>query len=195
MSLAAYAVFGTSRHVVAAGTSASAVLLASGVASRGTPSPERYLVLASGLVLICGCLLLVAGALRLGFVAQFLSRPVVEGFVFGLAIFVTVSQLPKLFGLEKGEGDTVRQFFSLLSRLGETSGTTLAVGIAALALLFGVERFAPRLPGGLLALALGIVVSASLDLSQHGVAVVGKVASGLPAVQIPDLSSSDVPWR
>lgn len=115
----------------------------------------------------------------------------IEGFVFGLAIFVTVSQLPKLLGIEKGEGDTIRQFFSLLSRLDDVHWTTFAVGGSALLLLFGVERFAPRLPGGLLALVLGIGVSAALDLSQHGVAVVGKVPAGLPPVGVPDLSAGD----
>src|SRR5271163_1211673 len=78
VSLAAYAIFGTSRHLVAAGTSASAVLLASGVGALGPADPGHYAVLASGMVLICGLLFLAAGLLRLGFVAQFLSRPVVE---------------------------------------------------------------------------------------------------------------------
>jgi MFS superfamily sulfate permease-like transporter len=113
-------------------------------------------------------LFLVAGLLRLGFVAQFLSRPVVEGFVFGLAIFVTVKQLPKLFGIEGGSGDTIRQFGHLVAHLGDTSGATLAVGAGALALLFGAERFWPRLPGGLVVLVLGIAISALLNLSQHG---------------------------
>ena len=110
-------------------------------------------------MLFCGGLFLIAGLLRLGFVAQFLSRPVMEGFVFGLAIFVTVSQLPKLFGIEKGSGDTVAQFVHLIGHLGETNAATLAVGAGALALLFALEQLAPRIPGGLLALGLGIVVS------------------------------------
>ena len=191
VTLAAYAIFGTSRHVVAAGTSAAAVLVASGVADRGPVNPDDYVTLAAGLVLICGLLFLLAGLLRLGFIAQFLSKPVMEGFVFGLAIFVTVSQLPKLFGIEKGDGDTIRQFFHLLGELGATSGVTLLVGVAALTLLFGVERFAPKLPGGLIALVLGIMVSSGFDLSTHGVAVVGSVPSGLPSVGIPDLASGD----
>jgi SulP family sulfate permease len=90
--------------------------------------------------MFCGGLFLVAGLLRLGFVALFLSRPVMEGFVFGLAIFVTVSQLPKLFGITKGSGDTIAQFIHLLAHLGDTSVATLAVGAGALALLFAVER-------------------------------------------------------
>jgi MFS superfamily sulfate permease-like transporter len=114
-----------------------------------------------------------------------------EGFVFGLAIFVTVSQLPKLFGIEKGGGDTIRQFVELLGHLGDTSGLTLVVGAAALALLFGAERFAPQLPGGLIALVLGIAAGELFDLSRHGVAVVGSVPSGLPSVGIPDIAAGD----
>ena len=116
-------------------------------------------------MLLCGVVFLIAGFLRLGFVAQFLSRPVMEGFVFGLAIFVTVKQLPKLFGIEGSDGDTIRQFLHLLANLGETSGATLAIGAAALVILFGGERFAPRIPAGLVVLALGIAVSAAFSLS------------------------------
>jgi sulfate permease, SulP family len=144
------------------------------------------------MILFCGELFLVAGLLRLGFVAQFLSRPVVEGFVFGLAIFVTVKQLPKLFGIEAGSGDTIRQFGHLLAHLGETSGATLAVGAGALALLFGAERFWPRLPGGLVVLVLGIAISGLLNLSQHGVAIVGHVPRGLPSVSIPSVPSGHI---
>ena len=189
----AYAVFGTSRHVVAAGTSAAAVLVASTVTGIGVASPGEYAAHAAILILFCAGLFLLAGFLRLGFVAQFLSKPVVEGFVFGLAIFVTVKQLPKLFGIEGGEGDTIRQLGHLLGHLGDTSAATLAVGAAAVGLLFGVERFWPRLPGGLLALVLGIAVSGALDLSQHGVAVVGHVPGGLPSVSIPHVPSAHIP--
>jgi high affinity sulfate transporter 1 len=190
-TLAAYACFGTSRHLVVAATSAAAVLLASSVADVGPASAAEYAADGAALVLFCGALFLVAGLLGLGFVAQFLSRPVMEGFVFGLAIFVTVSQLPKLFGIEKGDGDTIRQFAHLLRHLGDTSGATLAVGAAALALLFGVERYAPRIPGGLVALVAGIVISAALDLASHGVQIVGDVPSGLPGLGLPSVDSAD----
>lgn len=130
-------------------------------------------------------LFLVAGLLRLGFVAQFLSRPVMEGFVFGLAIFVTVSQLPKLFGIKKGTGDTIAQFVHLVGHLGDTSGATFAIGAGTLVLLFVVDRLAPRVPGGLLALVLGIVLSSILNLSEHGVEIVGHVTSGVVSWAAP----------
>lgn len=192
VTLAAYAVFGTSRHLVAAATSAAAVLLASSVGGLASGGASRYAADAAGLVLFCGGLFLIAGLLRLGFIAQFLSRPVMEGFVFGLAIFVTVSQLPKLFGIEKGSGDTVAQFVHLIGHLGETNAATLAVGAGALALLFALEQLAPRIPGGLLALALGIVVSSLLNLSAHGVEIVGHVPSGLPTLAVPAVRSADI---
>jgi sulfate permease, SulP family len=191
-TLAAYAIFGTSRHLVVAATSASAVLLASSVGPLASGGAAQYAADAAALVLFCGGLFLLAGLLRLGFVAQFLSRPVMEGFVFGLAIFVTVSQLPKIFGIKKGSGDTISQFVHLLGHLGDTSGATLAVGAGALLLLFGLERFAPRVPGGLLVLVLGIGISAALNLASHGVSIVGHVPSGLPSPSIPNIRSADV---
>jgi len=192
VTLAAYAIFGTSRHLVAAATSAAAVLLASSVGGLAGADAARYMSDAAGLVIFCGGLFLIAGVLRLGFVAQFLSRPVMEGFVFGLAMFVTVSQLPKLFGIEKGSGDTIKQFIHLIGHLGDTSGATLAVGAGALVLLFAVERFAPKIPGGLLALVLGILVSSVFSLSSHGVKIVGHVPSGLPTPGVPSIHSSDI---
>ncbi len=191
-TLAAYAIFGTSRHVVAAGTSAAAVLLASTVGEVAV-NHDDYLANAAALVLFVGGLFLLAGVCRLGFIAQFLSRPVVEGFIFGLAIFVTVKQLPKLLGIQGGSGDTIRQFGHLLRHLGDTSGPTLAVGAAALVLLFGLERFTPKVPGGLVALVFGIGVSGGIDLSSHGVDIVGAVPSGLPSVSLPSLASENIP--
>jgi sulfate permease, SulP family len=192
VTLAAYAVFGTSRHLVAAATSAAAVLLASSVGGLAGADASRYASDAAGMVMFCGGLFLIAGFLRLGFVAQFLSRPVMEGFVFGLAIFVTVSQLPKLFGIKKGSGDTIAQFVHLIAHLGDTSAATLAVGAGAVGLLFALERLAPKIPAGLIALVLGILVSSALSLSSHGVEIVGHVPSGLPTPGVPSVHGADI---
>ena len=190
-TLAAYAVFGTSRHVVVAGTSAAAVLLASSV-GQITSDHAAYLAHAAALVLLVGALFLVAGVCRLGFIAQFLARPIVEGFVFGLAIFVTVKQLPKLFGIKGGDGDTLRQLGHVIAHLGDTNAVTLLVGVTALALLFGLERFAPRVPGGLVALVLGIAISSAFHLSGHGVSIVGTLPTGLPSVSVPSIPVADI---
>lgn len=191
-SLGLYAVFGTSRQLVVAGTSASAVLVFSTVTALHPTNAAAYAALASGFVIITGLLFLVAGLCRLGFITQFLSRPVMEGFVFGLAIFVSISQLPKLFGLEKGDGDSIRQFAHVLANLAHTSVVTLAVGALSIVALFALERWAPKLPGGLLVLAVAIAVSAALHLSEHGVATVGHIPTGLPSVGVPHLKASDL---
>ena len=191
-TLGLYAIFGTSRQLVVAGTSASAVLVFSAVSGLATTSSAKPATLAAALIVATGVFLVVAGLLRLGFITQFLSRPVMAGFVFGLAIFVCVSQIQKLLGLEKGEGNTLRQLGHIIRNLGNASVTTLIVGLAALAVLIVLEKFAPRIPGGLVVLALGIGLSALLDLSSHGVAIIGDIPTGLPSFTVPDIRMDDL---
>jgi sulfate permease, SulP family len=190
-SLVLYALFGTSKQLVVAGTSASAVLVYSAVSDLHPKDAAAYGSLAAGMIVLTGILFLCSGLLRLGFVTQFLSRPVMEGFVFGLAIFVTVGQLPKLFGLKKGSGDTISQFVHLVAHLGSASWATFAVGAVALVLLFTLDRV-PRVPGGLVVLAAAIVVSWALNLDAHGVSTVGKVPAGLPSLHGVTLSAHDL---
>jgi sulfate permease, SulP family len=190
-SLVLYAIFGTSRQLVVAGTSASAVLIYSTVTALHPKDMSTYTVLAGELIIVTGILFLTSGLFRLGFITQFLSRPVMEGFIFGLAIFVTVSQLPKLFGVKKGPGDTIRQFFYLLAHLGDASWLTFAIGIVALVALYALDRV-PRVPGGLVVLVVAIIVSTVFDLDQHGVDTVGKVVAGLPSVHTVTLHASDL---
>jgi SulP family sulfate permease len=191
-SLVLYAVFGTSRHLVVAGTSASAILVYSTITDLKPADPTTYMALAAALIITTGLLFVVAGLFKLGFITAFLSKPVMEGFVFGLAIFVTISQLPKLFGLEKGDGDSIQQLGHLIRNLGDTSLTTFAVGAGALAVLFLLERFLPKLPGGLILLVAAIAISAALDLASHGVATVGSIPTGLPTPNVPDVAMGDL---
>lgn len=191
-SLGLYAILGTSRHLVVAGTSASAVLLFSTITDLKPADPQTYMALAAAMVVLTGLLFVAAGMCRLGFITAFLSKPVMEGFVFGLAIFVTVSQLPKLFGVTKGDGDTIAQLGHLIGHLGDTSVVTLAVGAGALVLLFVLERYVSRVPGGLVVLVVAIAVSAVLDLASHGVATVGAIPTGLPTPNVPDVRATDL---
>jgi SulP family sulfate permease len=191
-TLGLYAIFGTSRQLVVAGTSASAVLVFSAVSGLATTSSAKPATLAAAMIVATGVFLVVAGLLKLGFITQFLSRPVMAGFVFGLAIFVCVSQIPKLLGLEKGDGNTIRQLGHIIRNLGNASVTTLIVGLVALAVLFILEKRAPRVPGGLVVLALGIGLSALLDLSSHGVAIIGDIPTGLPSFTVPDIRLDDL---
>ncbi|MBX3284704.1 MAG: SulP family inorganic anion transporter [Actinobacteria bacterium] len=191
-SLGLYAAFGTSRQLVVAGTSAASVLLFATVSGLGPATAEDFTALAAALVLLVGVVFVLAGLLRLGFLADFLSRPVMDGFVFGLAVFVAVRQLPKLLGIEGGEGNSVEQFVHTVGHLGDVNGPTLAVAVAALALLFGLGRFAPKVPSGLVVLVAGIVGSSALGLVDHGVAIVGDIPGGLPTVAVPHVALHDL---
>src|SRR5512136_998501 len=158
-ALLVYAVFGTSRHLVVQATSATAALLASAVAAAlvasaaaVTADPESYQLYASAFVLVTGLVFLAAGLARLGFITQFLSKPVMDGFVTGLAVFVVVGQLNKLFGVEKPEGNTLEKLLSIIKELPEANWISFAIGIAGLALLFLLPRWNKKIPGGLVVL-------------------------------------------
>lgn len=192
-SLLIYALLGTSRHLSVGPTSATAALLASSVATAlvvtamaNVSDPETYQIYATAFVLVTGVTFLVAGLARLGFITQFLSRPVMDGFVMGLAIFVAVGQLNKLLGVPKPEGNTVEKLVGIIKELPQANWVTFAVGASALALLFLLPRLSKKIPAGLVVLLCYILLSYFLDLEEaHGVAVVGRLPQGLPSLDIP----------
>lgn len=193
-ALLIYAILGTSRHLVVQATSATAALLASAVvaaivaAGAAASDPATYQVYASAFVLVTGLVFLAAGLARLGFITQFLSKPVMDGFVTGLAIFVAVGQLNKLFGVEKPEGNTIEKLLGIIRELPEANWVAFAVGVAALALLFLLPRWSKKLPSGLVVLFGAIALSAVLDLNgNYGVEIVGTLPQGLPTLSFPQV--------
>ncbi|OGN88919.1 MAG: hypothetical protein A2Y88_05825 [Chloroflexi bacterium RBG_13_48_10] len=187
-SLLVYALFGSSRHLSVGATSATAALIASTVIALGATTADMttYYAYAVMLVLVIGVVFLVAGLARLGWVTQFLSKPVMDGFVTGLAFFVAVGQLNKLFGVEKGEGNVFEKFFYILKQLPEANWVTFAVGALALALLFLLPRWNKKIPAGLVVLFASIAVSVALKLNaNYGVAVAGELPQGLPSLAFP----------
>lgn len=191
VSLLVYAVFGTSRHLSVQATSATAALIASTVVAFGISAddPAAYAGAAAALVLVVGVVFLVAGFARLGFITQFLSKPVMDGFVTGLAVFVAVGQLNKLFGVSKGSGNTVEKLAHIVTELPSANVTTVVVGFSALALLFVLPMISRKLPAGLIVLFGYIVVSRLADLGgSHDVETVGTLPQGLPSLALPDAS-------
>jgi sulfate permease, SulP family len=190
-ALLIYALLGTSRHLSVQATSATAVLLAAAVAAAlvaaGVASdPKTYGAYAAAFVLVTGIVFLAAGLARLGFITQFLSKPVMDGFVLGIAVFVAVGQLNKLFGVPKPEGNTVQKLVGVVKELPHANWTTFVVGAAALALLFLLPRLSKKIPAGLIVLFAAIGLSAALDLEgNYGVAVVGTLPQGLPSLALP----------
>jgi SulP family sulfate permease len=189
-ALVLYAAFGSSRHLVVGPASAAALLSAAAVAELATTGSDDYLALTAGLALVTGIAAVVAGLARLGFLASFISTPVFKGFIVGLALTIIVGQLPKLFGVPAGSGDFFEKAWDLITSLGDTNGLTLVVGVGSLAGLLLLRRFAPKVPGSLVIVGLGIAMVKGFDLDQHGVAIVGPIASGLPQIGLPDLSLS-----
>jgi sulfate permease, SulP family len=171
--------------------SATAALSAAAVAEVATPGSAGFAAHTTALAITTGVLAVAAGLLRLGFLASFISEPVLKGFIIGLALTIVAGQLPDLFGVEGSGGDFFERVRGLLADLGQTSLTTLAVGLASLALVLGLRRLAPAVPGSLVAVLLGIAAVAVLDLDAHGVAIVGQIDSGLPALGPPDVAAAD----
>ena len=194
-SLLVYALFGSSRHLSVGPTSATAALLASSVAAALVASavanasdPATYQAYATAFVLVTGLVFLVAGIAKLGFITQFLSKPVMDGFVMGLAIFVAVGQLNKLFGVSKPDGNTVEKFIGILKELPQANWVTFAVGAGALAVLFVLPRLSKKIPAGLVVLFGTIALSMALDLNgSYDVDVVGTLPQGLPSLTIPNV--------
>jgi high affinity sulfate transporter 1 len=184
-ALTLYAAFGSSRHLVTGPMAATAALSAAAVADLATDDAE-FLTFTIVLALVTGLAALVAGLLRLGFVANFISEPVLKGFIIGLALTIIVGQLPKLFGIEGGEGDFFDKLGAFIRGLGETHLPTLVVGVISLAIVLVCREYLPRVPGPLVAVAFGIVVVGLFGLDDQGVDIVGEVESGLPTLGLPD---------
>ena len=192
-SLTAYAIFGTSRHLKVTASSSVAILSASVVAAIGaSQDPATFVTLTAALALIVGAILVVAGAARLGFLSQFLAASVVTGFVIGLAVTITVGQIPALLGLPAVSGTIVERLVAIAQEIDDLVPATAALGVGSMIAIVVLKRLAPRIPGALVVLGVGIVLSTVLDLAAEGVAVVGEVATGIPTPSIPRIPIGDV---
>jgi SulP family sulfate permease len=192
VGLVLYALFGSSRQLIVAVSAAVAVLSAATVGALAAVGSPRFVVLTAALALMAGLISLLAGVLRLGRVAQFFSSSVLTGFVFGLALIIAIKQVPKLFGIEAGEGTFFERLWFLVTHLGGSHLVTVLVGAGSLLVLLGLERVSERLPAALVVLALSIGVAALLGLDARGVHVVGKVLAGLVPPRVPDVGLRDL---
>ena len=188
----AFAMLGASRHLVVAADSATAAILASmlvAIAPLGSPD---YVGLTSLTALVVAVMLVLARVFRLGFLADFLSRSALIGFLTGVGVQVAGGELSGLFGLAKEGHDAFTQVVSTIERLGSAHAGTLTVSLAVLAVIVACERFAPRIPGALLAVIGAIAASASFDLAARGIATIGAVPSGLPSLALPPLHLAEL---
>jgi sulfate permease, SulP family len=189
-ALVLYAALGGSRQLITGPSAAAAALSAAVVGSAVAGNGDQFVATTAALAICVGLAALVAGAFRLGFLANFISEPVLKGFIVGLSLTVIVGQVPKLFGVEPGTGDFFERAWDFLINIDQTDGLTLLVGIGSLAILLGIPQVAPAIPGALVAVVLGIGVVELFDLGVHGVAIVGSISPGLPSLAFPDVSLS-----
>jgi SulP family sulfate permease len=197
----AFAAFGSSRHLVVGGDSATAAIMFAGIAALGIgglqPYTSEWLALASLSALLAAGFLVLARIARLGFLANFISRTVLVGFLTGVGIQVAMGQLAGMLGVPSPDvslnhtSGTVLRFWDTLAEIGQTSGATLAVSLGVLATLIVFERWIKAVPGGLVAVVGAIALSSIFDFSAHGVAILGPVPSGLPHIGFP----TGISWR
>ena len=192
--LTAYAILGTSRHAKVTTSSTMAVMSASVVAPAAGGDTATYIAMTAMLAIIVGVYLIAAGILKLGFLAEFLAKPVITGFIVGLAITIAVGQLPKLFGVTGSGGNVIDQLISFAGELPETDLTSLALGLGAMAIILVARRIDRRIPGPLIAVIGAIVLSTAFDLAADGVAVVGDISGGLTTPGLPAVSLGDLTY-
>ena len=194
----AFALLGSSRLLVVGADSATAAIMAAGLAGLGiaglTPNSAEWLAWASLVALVGGGLLILARLLKLGFLGDFLSASVLIGFLTGVGIQVLTGQIPDMLGIHKGTGTWFQQQWYTITHAVDANGPTLAYAAATLIIILGCKRFAPKVPGAVLAVVLSIAVSNALDSSANGVAVIGPVQGGFPPIGLPQgITWSDVP--
>jgi MFS superfamily sulfate permease-like transporter len=196
LPLIAFAAFGSSRYLVVAADSATAAIFAGGVTGMAAPAGAQYVALAAIVALFTAVILLLARLLRLGFIADFLSRTVLVGFLTGVGLQVAISVLGEMLGVAVDSRRPVVQLWEVLRELPRAHSPTVAVAASVLLFVVVLRRFVPRLPAALVAVVASIVASAALNFEGHGIATIGPVTGGLPHLGwMGLLSLRDMSWK
>src|SRR5262252_892241 len=190
-----YAVLGTSRPLSVSTTTTIAILTAGNLGQVVPGGDAVELMRASAtLTLLVAAILVLASLLRFGFVANFISEPVLVGFKAGIGLVIVLDQVPKILGIHFAKGSFLHNVLAIVKGASEGSIPTVALGIATIVVLLGLERFLPRVPAPLVAVGLGILGMSLFGLQSHGVEVVGRIPQGLPSLTIPDFSLVEQLW-
>jgi high affinity sulfate transporter 1 len=190
-----YALLGSSRPLSFSTTTTIAILAAAelgGVVPDGNPG--ALIAAGATLAVLTGALLIVASVLRLGFIANFISEPVLTGFKSGIGLVIVVDQIPKLLGIHVEKSGFFRDLYAIAGQLFHASLITIAIGASLLVMIFALERFAARLPAPLIAVAVAIVASTMFGLGDAGVATVGSIPGGLPTLVWPHFGLIEEMW-
>jgi len=193
LPMLAFAIFGSSRHLAVGADSATAAIIASGLVTIAIPKSPKYVAHASMIALIVAILLLLAGLLKLGFLADFLSHTVLIGFLTGVGIQISISQLSGMLGIPSASDGTLTYTISLLKNLSLISIPTLLVSLSLFGILILSKKVSEKIPGALLAIVGAIIASWLLNLSSYGITTLGTLPVGLPSLSFPQVPFSDIP--
>jgi SulP family sulfate permease len=180
-----YALFGSSRHLVVGADSATAAIMAAGLIGLAKTASPEYVAYAGILALMAAVILILARLIRLGFIADFLSRTVLIGFLTGVGIQVAISQIAGMLGIPGGGNGLFQNLITDYKQLGQSNYYTLGISLVVLIIIVGFRKIDKKIPGALIAVIGAILVSYTLNLSSHGVYVLGKVPGGLPRFGLP----------
>jgi high affinity sulfate transporter 1 len=183
-----YALFGSSRQLVVGPDAATCTMVASVVGPLAGGDPVKYIALSAGLSLAAGILMIIGGLSGMGFIVNFFARPILIGFLNGIAASIIVGQMGKVLGFSLKGGDFVPTIMEMLSKLPTTHSVTLVVGLSTLIILALLKKFAPKAPSSLIALAIASVALFYFGGSEHGVALIGSIPAGLPRLGLPTVS-------
>jgi len=190
LPLAAFALIGSSRHLVIGADSATAAILFAGLAGLAAPLTDHWVALTSAAALLTGAYLAAASIFRLGFLADFLSRTVLVGFLSGVGVSLLIGQLPDMLGVP-GAGGFPANVAAVLTRIGQAHWPTVMMAGAVIAVIWVLERVAKHLPGSLIAITAAIVSTWLFGLDHKGIVIVGHVQAGLPHIRLPAFTSHD----
>ena len=193
LPLVVYMLLGSSRQLILGPDSATCAVVAATLLPLAGADPHRYLDYSVVLALLVGVLSIAGGVARLGFIADFLARPILTGFLNGIGLSIVAGQLGKLMGVRLASKAFLAQIWEMATRLGETHILTFAIGAGLIGVLIILKRLAPKIPGPLAGVVLGGVLVFLFDLGARGVGVVGDVPGGLPALRIPSVAPED--WQ
>ncbi len=188
--MALFAIFGSSRHLVVGADSATAAIMAAGLAGMAATASSQYVALAGLLALMAAALLLLARLIGLGFLADFLSRTVLIGFLTGVGVQVAIGQIAGMLGVPGGSGGPIPTLVGDIQQIPQLNIYTLAISLAVLGIILGARRINNKIPGALIAVVGAIVASYLFNLQSYGVAVLGPVPGGLPSISLPDVTLS-----
>jgi high affinity sulfate transporter 1 len=191
--LIAYALVGPSPILVLGPDSSLGPMIAATILPLAAGDPDQAIALAGMLAILVGVVVLGAGALKLGFVADLLSNPVRTGYLAGLAVVILIGQLPKLFGFSTDADGLVAEVGAFIGGLAMTNPWALGIGLLSLGVILGLKWLSPRTPGILVAVVVAIGLSIVLDLAARGVAVIGVLPPGFPLPEVPAVEVADIP--